>query len=364
MFDLNKEAEDEMKKKTQIILLVIFAVLLIIRLALPAVALRELNKILADFSPAYQFHITDLDLSIIRGAYRFEGFKGTIPKREEPFLYAESVDISIAWRDLFKGKVTTDIVADGVRFVLTDDFLNAVKSAPEKPQDDAKDLGNTLFPLKVSRIDLKNSEIKIGSIANLPEALQLRISQIEGRMSNVTPDPTNPLSIVTLKGTALDKSDIKGFGQLNLTREDKPWYVAVEMYQFPITQLNPWLKSLVPFTFLSGKGDVFAEVKSEHGEIEGYGKPLVKGLAFVGNSDDFKSFKQFGIEITGAAANLLLRRADDRTVATRIEFSYRQGKFDWDLGKAISESIQHGFGESIKPGIENRYELTTEEKGK
>lgn len=353
-----------MKKTYLKIVFIVVAVLVVIRIALPIVALKEINKYLADFSPAYKFHINDLDISILRGAYRFEGFKGTIPTRPEPFINAETVDISIAWRDLFRGKITTDIVADGVQFVLTDQLLNAFKKSPEESKNDAKELGTTLFPLRVSRIDVRNSEIKIGSVAGLPEVLQLRISQIEGRISNITPDPENPISLITIKGTALGKSDIKVMGQLNLLQEVKPWYVAAEMHQFPVTQMNPWLKTLVPFSFESGSGDLYAEVKSTNGNIEGYAKPIIKGLAFVGNADDFKSFKQFGIEITGAAANLLLRRADDRTVASRIEFSYKEGKFGWNLGKAISESIQHGFGESIKPGIENKYELSIEEKGK
>lgn len=43
----------------------------------------------------------DLGISIIRGAYRFEQMTGKLKGDEKTFLSIKSVDVSIAWREVF-----------------------------------------------------------------------------------------------------------------------------------------------------------------------------------------------------------------------------------------------------------------------
>ena len=350
-----------MKSKWKYVWLVI-ALLVVLRIALPVVALRQVNKYLENFSTTYHFHIADLDISLLRGAYRFEGFTGKISSRSEPFLNTEYVDISVAWRDLFRGKITTDIFVNGLKFVLSQELLDAAKNAPDKSKSEARELGSALFPLKISRLDIRNSEIQIANVGRLPEELRLRITQVEGRMSNLTPTGANKVSLLTLKATLLESTDMKIFGQINLQETPNPWVLAAEVHKLALVKGNTWLKRSVPLSFKSGVMDLYGEMKSEKGNMEGYAKPFVKKLAFVGNKDDFKSLKQFGIEISGATGNLLLRRSSDKTFATKINFSFKNGKFDWDASKALSEAIEHGYGDGLKPGIENKYQLAPHEK--
>lgn len=345
-------------------LIIVVIALIAVRAVLPSIALKRINSYLAQLSSNYELHIDDLDISIIRGAYRFEGFQGHLKKRAEPFLNAESVDISVAWRDLIRGTLATDISINGLKLVLSQELLNVVSKNKDSSKSEARDLGNKLFPLKVSRLDIKNSEIQIANIKPLPEDVRLRITQIEGRASNLTPSGKSAVSVITLKGALFGSTDMKVVGEINLQQTPNPWVMAFEVRRIELPEANTWLRKLGPLSFKSGTADIYAEVKSVHNDLEGYVKPFFKKLTFVGNKDDFKSFKQFGLEITGATANLLLRRSSDKTLATKVDFSYRGNKFDWNASKAFSEAIEHGYGDKLQPGLENKYKLNQQEKGK
>ncbi len=58
----------------------------------------------------------------------------------------------------------------------------------------------------------------------------------------------------------------------------------------------------------------------------------------MGNKDDFKGIKHFGLEILSAVINALLK--NNNTAATQIDFSYTNEKFDWNLAEA---SLKSGF---------------------
>ena len=62
-----------MKKKVLWISLasVVF-ILALVRFFAPGILLKEINSYLAEFSESYLVHVDDFDLSILRGAYRFE----------------------------------------------------------------------------------------------------------------------------------------------------------------------------------------------------------------------------------------------------------------------------------------------------
>ncbi len=71
-------------------------------MALPAVMLRQANVFLASYSEVFDAHLKDIDISFIRMAYRFEGFEVHLKKDRKQILYIRSLDVSLAWRELFR----------------------------------------------------------------------------------------------------------------------------------------------------------------------------------------------------------------------------------------------------------------------
>src|SRR5262245_2140119 len=104
----------QLSKRAKIIygiLAFLILALVILRLMLPSILLRYVNKQLT-LIDGYQGHVDDIDVSLYRGAYTIRGIRldktgGKIPV---PFFNAESIDLSVEWHALFHGRVVAEIV--------------------------------------------------------------------------------------------------------------------------------------------------------------------------------------------------------------------------------------------------------------
>ncbi len=340
-------------RKTKIVLMAVFLMLVVARAMAPEVLQGKINDYLAKFSESYYGHIGDFDLSILRGAYRLENFtlhlKTDGAAAKEPFLTAVQVDVSVAWREIFKGRILTDIVADQVRISAD----HAVKARPDETIEDAKKAGNKLFPVEVERIELRNSQMEYKEHG-------VFIDSIDGRLSNVTTTENNPLSLLSLNGNFLGKTPIKIAGSFNRSQTPIAWYIAAEMQKLSLPDINGVVSKKVPLTFKMGKLDLYAEVKSEKGRVTGYLKPFLKDAEVVGDEKDFKNLKHAGIEISVALLNMLFRSGENHTVATRVLFSYEKGDFQWNAGEVLGNLFKHGYVEELSPGIENLLSLSSQ----
>ena len=339
------------KKKKFYIPAIIIAVLIVFRILLPQILLYQTNKYLAEFSPTYYLHMEDLDISILRGAYQFEEIKGALKGDEKTFLTITKVDVSMAWRHIFKGKIVTDIVTENVDFLFLKDMS---KLSP--PKKEAVDVKETLFPVKVESVDLQNARVVFEEYPSLDESSRFKIEKINGRITNLTPTPSDPLSSFNLSAAVQGSSDTVFIGQLNLLKKPMLWDVDVELKNFDMATLNPVLKRKLPLTFTKGKLDLYAEVKNKDKNIQGYIKPFLKDVDVVANKEHFDGIKHFGIEILTAIGNLFLRDSDSKSVATYLDFNY-DGNFNVNTSKGISKAIEHGFTQKLNPGIEDKYHI-------
>ncbi len=341
------------KQKKFYIPFAIVVFLVAFRMVLPQILLHQANKYLSEFSPTYYLHMEDLDISIIRGAYRFEKVRGNLKEDEKRFVSIDSVDVSIAWREIFKGKIVTDIVTEKVDFLFLKDMS---KLSVTNAKKDAQDVKDTLFPVKVETVDLRHARVVFEEYPSLDDASRLRIENINGRITNVTSTKEDPLSDFNMTASLQGSSEFVFIGSLNLTKKPMLWDVDVELKDFDLTTLNKVLKRNLPLTFTKGKVDLYAEAKNNDKTIRGYIKPFIKDIDVVKNDEKFVSLKHFGIEIITALGNLLLRDSDTKTVATYLDFNY-DGKFNVDTGQGISNAIENGFKKKLSPGLENKYHI-------
>lgn len=344
------------KKKKIMIPLGIFVFLLAVRAVMVPMAHKELNKFLATFSPTLYFHMDDLDIHIIRGAYSFDGITGKVKGQKRDFLKIERVDVSIAWREIFKGRVLTDIEVTAPDFSYTKELKDAIAKSPEK-KEQATSAKDKLFPVKVERVDLNQGVLTLDDYPSIEENKKFQVSNIEGRITNLTADKKFPLSFFNLRATILGNSVVKTTGHLNTIAKPMEWDVDGELQGFDMTAANKFLKRKLPLTFTKGKLDLYAEAESTHGKMEGYVKPFLKNIDVIKSKENFKGPKHWLIEVVTALGNLILRASDTKTVATKIPFSMDKGGFHVDSGEALSKAIQHGFEQQLSPGVEDKYEL-------
>lgn len=336
--------------------------LLIVRAVTPEFILRQTNQFLASFSETYTGHIEDFDISLLRGAYQMEGFSLRLKQHPaEEFVFVNEVDVSLAWRELFTGKINTDIEINKAKLVITNKIVNAFSDAPEKSKDESKAAAEKLFPVRVGRIDIKGSSFEFADLLSIPEAKRWRITKIEGRLSNVTGTENAPVSLLSLRGDLFNSSTVKIVSQLNLLKKPIAWDADLELRNFNLPNANGWLKNKVPLTFTSGKLDLYSEIHSNRNSIEGYIKPFLHKVDVVANPEIFSGFKQFAIEVSAATANLILRSAKDKILATKVLFSYQKGDFKVNSSKAISDAIKNGFSKKIPEGIDDEISLSRDD---
>lgn len=342
-----------LKKKKIYIPLSIIVFLVAFRILLPQILLYQTNKYLSEFSPTYYLHMDDLDISILRGAYRFEKIHGNLKEDNKKFVSISSVDVSIAWRQLFRGKIVTDIVTQDLDFLFLKDMS---KLSVPNAKKDAQDVKDTLFPVKVETVDLHHARVVFEEYPSLDEDSRLKIENINGRITNLTSSKEDPYSNFNMTASLQGSSEFIFIGSLNLTQKPMLWDVDVELKDFDLATLNKVLKRKLPLTFTKGRVDLYAEAKNTDKMIKGYIKPFIKDVDVVKNDENFVSIKHFGIEILTALGNLILRDSDTKTVATYLDFNY-DGKFNVDAGQGISNAIENGFKKKLTPGIEDKYHI-------
>ena len=303
---------------------VLILVLVAVRIAAPAFILKRLNTKLATMSPVYSLHVGNLHLSFIRMFYRLENLEGRLKNGGKIFASAERIDVSVAWSQLFRGRILTNVIADNGRIVLSPALFEESKQPQAAPKAVAQQAAATLCPMSVSAIRIQNASLEFGDYLNEPGSNIWRVTGVGGTVTNLNPTPAAPFTYFTARGTMLQSSMFKASGRAR--RLDKPmaWEAQTEVRGFDLVQTNKLVSRFFPLTFTSGTLDLFAEAKSQHGKVEGYVKPFIKKMHVIGDKKDFKSIEHFAVEMAIALGNAVLRRPEDQSVATRLEFIPRR----------------------------------------
>jgi hypothetical protein len=161
------------------------------------------------------------------------------------------------------------------------------------------------------------------------------------------------------------KADLLGSAAVTITGNAFPlkvpayWDLRIKAVGFDLTKANGFLKKTLPLTFSAGTLDVFSEVKSQDKAVSGYVKPFFENLDVIENKENFEGPRHFGIEITSAFSNLLLREASKKSTAAILEFSVNQDGSEFKVGKMIMSAVEHGYGKPLQKDFESKDQLET-----
>jgi hypothetical protein len=187
----------------------VLVLLLVARAIAPRVILRQLNDDLATLSPVYQIRIQHLHLSFVRMFYRFEGVEGWLKKSGKTFVHADRIDVSVAWSEILRGRILTNVMVDGARVILSHELLTDTKDPGAKPKETARSAADKLFPVRVSTVDLRRASIQFGDFLKEPDNDTWRVHGIQGIVSNINPTRRSPFTFFNLRGTMLQSSTVK-----------------------------------------------------------------------------------------------------------------------------------------------------------
>jgi hypothetical protein len=341
-------------RRTMIAFLSVVAVLLVLRLLAPFYVKhlvdRRLNQI-----PGYSGHVEAIVLHFWRGAYRLDGMK--IVKRgdkvSEPFFSADRIDFSIDWREVFHGRLVSQIyVKNGhLTFERGPDEESSQLTADKRWQD----VINDLFPIDITFLDIRGGVLRFVDTTHAPR-VDVAVHDLEVVATGLQNRPAKqgdefPAKI-DISGITIGEGQFRLFVKMEPLADKPHFQFAMELKKVSLPALNGLLRAYAKVEVSKGQFEVFSQMAMGGGHYEGYVKPFFIDLGF----DDIKGENQslgqkIWKELVAKVAELM-KNKDSKQVATRIPFSGEANRLDIHVWKSIENGLHHGFVRALAQGFE------------
>jgi len=336
-------------------LIIVVLILVVLRAALPAIALHQLNSFLENKMKNYQGHIQDLDLSLYRGAYQLQEFE--IKKRdskEEPLLSIKELDLSLAWRALLQKNITMDVtVTDGKIRLIDSENEKQKQFGNDEPKSNWFDVFNKIIPIKIETLKMHNSEIEFNNF-NLKAKVPFTLSKMELEAKDLRSRKAEDLSPFWFTAVLQKHAPVKASGHLDILKAFPEGDVDFELEKFDISSINALLRAYVPIDITKGEVDLYSEIISENKAVKGYLKLFLKDTDVIAPKQEYKGIKHFFIEVGAAVANFFFKNPKTKDVAMKFPFTYKDGDFDASFSEAFWSAVRNSEkdGPDLKHGID------------
>ena len=328
--------------------------LMALRLALPSLLRNAINRRL-EAIPDYAGRVDDIGISLLRGAYTMRGVR--IEKREgdtaHPFVTAEEVDFSLAWRELFRGMVVSEIVAHRPR-------LNLVRTATKEGSHldfDRRwqEVINDLFPIEITHFEATQAELHyVAPDRDPPVDIFLRDLHVRARGLRNRPDrDTDELpAVVLVDGITPGNGTLSLSGELEPLAAQPRFHVRLKIDRLSLPAINQFLLAYGNVDVSAGEFTGYVEMVARDGAYQGYLKPFFENLKFSSPKDAEKSlFARLWEKIVAGVAHLV-KNDDTEQVAMRIPFSGQFGDTSVGTWESIRTMLRNGFIQALHEGLD------------
>ncbi len=354
------------KRRTAKILVGILIAIVVIRLALPYIVLHFANKSLATMN-GYYGHINDIDLAIIRGAYKIDSIyinkEDSVTQKQTPFFASKEVDLSVEWKSLFKGSIVGELVFDGPYLLFTKD-----KVEPKEIVKDSADFRKVLdkfMPLNINRCELRNGKIQYKDFGTTPNVdiamtnLHLLAQNLRNSYDSSAVLPAN------IHATAdVYEGKLRFDAKLNPLADAPTFDMSAELTNTNLVKLNDFFQAYAKIDVNDGRFGLYTEVAAKDEEFKGYVKPLIKNLDVLGKEDRKDNLLQKLWEAVAGGAGKLFENKNKDQVATKVPFQGRLDDPKTNIWVAITSILQNAFIHAIQPTIDNEISIASVKEDK
>jgi len=336
------------------VLLGVVGLLAVLRAVAPFWIQHAINRRLANI-PDYGGHVGDIDLSLIRGAYRLNGL--WIVKRSgvirEPFFAASSIDFSLAWRDLVHGKFVSDIIIDKGQL----NFVQGPTRETSQLEADKRwqDVINDLFPIEITHLEIRNGVLRYLNTKTVPK-VDMSIHNMHVTATGLRNRPSEkheeyPAKL-NLEGITIGDGRLEAFAEAEPLAEQPHFNLKLQLQGVSLPAMNEFLEAYGNVDVSKGTFEIYVEAGAKGGRYEGYVKPFFGDLQFKSVEDKHKALgKLIWERIVSAIAAVIRNRSKDQ-VATKIPFAGNFEKTDVGIWATVMNLLHNGFVKALNEGIE------------
>lgn len=354
------------RKRFLTITLAILVVLIAIRLALPFIVLHYANKKLANMD-GYYGRIKDIDLALIRGAYKIDSIYLTkvdsVTRKQTPFFSASLVDLSIEWKALLHGSLVGELIFENPILIFTKEKVEP--STLEKDSADFKQLKDDFMPLQVNRLEIKNGNIRYVDQGSKPK-VDIAMTSTYILAENLrNSDDSSSLLPAKIKASSTVYGGTLSFNmKLNPLANDPTFDMNAELKNTNLVELNEFFQAYAKIDVNKGTFGMYTEVAAKEGKFTGYVKPLIQDLDVLGKEDrNDNIFRKLWEGLAGTVGEIFQNQEKDQ-VATKIPFEGRIENPNTNIWSAIINVLQNAFIRAIQPSIDNEINIASVENPK
>ena len=359
--DINHSKSNSRKKRVLKIVLIFVAVIIVIRLILPFVVLHYANKTLANMK-GYYGHIKDIDLAIIRGAYKIDSVYlnklDSNTQKQTPFFAASMIDLSIEWKALFHGSIVGEVIAESPVIRFSKDRVEPKQL--KKDSSTFKKIGDDFMPLQLNRLEIKNGKIQYIDEYSKPKVdISLTNAYVLGKNLKNSYDSSALLPASIEARADVYEGKLTFNMKLNPLAEEPTFDMNTELKNTNLVKLNDFFQAYAKIDVNKGTFGLYAEAAGKNGKFTGYVKPLIKNLDVVGKEDRNDNILQKLWEnIAGSVAQIFKNQRKDQ-VATKIPFEGNIKDPNSSIWYTISELLTNAFIRAIQPSIDHQISIAS-----
>jgi len=322
------------------------------RLYLPTFVKNYSNTVLNRI-PGYHGHIDDVRIHLWRSAYSIVGLDllKTNGKAPVPFFSSPQADFSLHWGALFHGQLVGKLELDQPK-------LNFVAGGSQEEQQTSIDQSwqqqvKALFPLRISRLGIKNGEIHFRNYHADPpiDIFIRRVTAVATNLTNSRKVSRTLKATLDAQGLAMNTGRLRTHVDIDPLVEKPTFAMAFEIEDLSLPELNTFFRHYLAVEMKNGRFSLYSEGAAKDGQFKGYAKPLLDHADLIKikeNPSLGEAFKAIAVKFVG----YVMKNHAKNRLATKIDITGTVENPEANTWTAATRFLGNWLIKAIRPGLE------------
>ena len=356
---MNTTKRKRYKKKRYTVPIIIIALVIAFRVALPYIVKNYVNKVLADI-PGYYGQVEDIDIALYRGAYVIEGLylNKVNAGSKVPFLDFEKTDISVEWKSIINGKIVSEIVMTNPKVI----YVFEDQEGEEVETEAWTKALTDLVPIDVNHFQVIGGTVAfVQTDADPTIDLNLHDINLEANnLRNVIQKERVLPSEVKATAVSIGNGQLIMDGKMNLVKEIPDMDISFSLENANATALNSFTKYYAGIDFASGNFEVFGEIAIADGFLKGSIKPILENGKLIGKDDTFLETLWEGFV---GFFKFILKNQKNNTLATKIPIEGDLNNVGTKIWPTVSGIFKNAWISAFKEKVDDEIDFKDAEEG-